>query len=130
MRVKLQLVICHDDGQEETVTDVITLPWSGSLLRAKLFQFFGCKRILPCTERSYPTLSLCLARFVCGLSYIHLKIFNRTVDIARQRFGKAPAVTPASIVRIKVDSPFTSLSHVSRMSTHTAIPTNSVEEAL
>src|SRR4030095_2940808 len=25
MRVKLQLVICHDDGQEETVTDVITL---------------------------------------------------------------------------------------------------------
>ena len=25
MRVKLQLVICHDDGREETVTDVITL---------------------------------------------------------------------------------------------------------
>jgi hypothetical protein len=25
MRVKLQLVICHDDGQEETVTDIITL---------------------------------------------------------------------------------------------------------
>ena len=25
MRVKLQLVICHDDGQEETVTDVFTL---------------------------------------------------------------------------------------------------------
>jgi hypothetical protein len=25
MRVKLQLVICHDDGQEETVADVITL---------------------------------------------------------------------------------------------------------
>src|SRR4029450_8479597 len=25
MRVKLQLVICHDDGHEETVTDVITL---------------------------------------------------------------------------------------------------------
>src|SRR6266446_3690016 len=25
MRVKLQLVICHDEGQEETVTDVITL---------------------------------------------------------------------------------------------------------
>jgi len=25
MRVKLQLVICHDDGQEETVTDVIAL---------------------------------------------------------------------------------------------------------
>jgi len=25
MRVKLQLVICHEDGQEETVTDVITL---------------------------------------------------------------------------------------------------------
>src|SRR2546422_939088 len=24
MRVKLQLVICHDDGHEETVTDVIT----------------------------------------------------------------------------------------------------------
>ncbi len=24
MRVKLQLVMCHDDGQEETVTDVIT----------------------------------------------------------------------------------------------------------
>jgi hypothetical protein len=25
MRVKLQLVISHDDGHEETVTDVITL---------------------------------------------------------------------------------------------------------
>jgi hypothetical protein len=25
MRVKLQLVICHDDGHEETVIDVITL---------------------------------------------------------------------------------------------------------
>jgi len=25
MRVKLQLVMCHDDGHEETVTDVITL---------------------------------------------------------------------------------------------------------
>jgi hypothetical protein len=25
MRVKLQLVICHDNGQEETVTDIITL---------------------------------------------------------------------------------------------------------
>jgi hypothetical protein len=25
MRVKLQLVICHAEGQEETVTDVITL---------------------------------------------------------------------------------------------------------
>ena len=25
MRVKLQLVMCHDEGDEETVTDVITL---------------------------------------------------------------------------------------------------------
>ena len=25
MRVKLQLVICHDDGHEETVTDILTL---------------------------------------------------------------------------------------------------------
>ena len=25
MRVKLQLVLCSDEGQEETVTDVITL---------------------------------------------------------------------------------------------------------
>src|SRR6266436_2509909 len=25
MRVKLQLVLCHDEGDEETVTDVITL---------------------------------------------------------------------------------------------------------
>ena len=25
MRVKLQRVMCHDDGHEETVTDVITL---------------------------------------------------------------------------------------------------------
>lgn len=25
MRVKLQLVMCHDTGDEETVTDVITL---------------------------------------------------------------------------------------------------------
>ena len=25
MRIKLQLVVCHDDGYEETVTDIITL---------------------------------------------------------------------------------------------------------
>ena len=25
MRVKLQLVLCSDEGQEETVTDIITL---------------------------------------------------------------------------------------------------------
>jgi hypothetical protein len=25
MRVKLQLVICDDDGHEETITDVVTL---------------------------------------------------------------------------------------------------------
>ena len=25
MRVKLQRVLCHDEGDEETVTDVITL---------------------------------------------------------------------------------------------------------
>ena len=25
MRIKLQLVICSDDGQEETITDVVTL---------------------------------------------------------------------------------------------------------
>jgi hypothetical protein len=25
MRVKLQLTICHDDGHEEMVTDVVTL---------------------------------------------------------------------------------------------------------
>jgi len=25
MRVKLQLVMCSDDGQEETITDIVTL---------------------------------------------------------------------------------------------------------
>jgi hypothetical protein len=25
MRVKLQLVLCSDDGREETVTDIVTL---------------------------------------------------------------------------------------------------------
>jgi hypothetical protein len=25
MRVKLQLVMCNDDGREETVTDIVTL---------------------------------------------------------------------------------------------------------
>ena len=25
MRVKLQLVLCNDDGREETVTDIVTL---------------------------------------------------------------------------------------------------------
>jgi hypothetical protein len=25
MRIKLQLVMCSDDGQEETITDVVTL---------------------------------------------------------------------------------------------------------
>src|SRR5215510_3516886 len=26
MRVKLQLVLCSDDGHEETITDIVTLP--------------------------------------------------------------------------------------------------------
>ena len=32
MRVKLQLVLCNDDGQEETVTDILTL--AGAFFRA------------------------------------------------------------------------------------------------
>ena len=34
MRVKLQLVVCHDDGYEETVTDIITLNKHRSLYRS------------------------------------------------------------------------------------------------
>jgi hypothetical protein len=29
MRVKLQLVICHDDGHEETVTEVVSEDYGG-----------------------------------------------------------------------------------------------------
>ena len=32
MRVKLQLVLCTDDGQEQTVTDVVTLQKDGQRL--------------------------------------------------------------------------------------------------
>ena len=33
MRVKLQLVMCSDDGREETVTDLVTLQPTPSSLR-------------------------------------------------------------------------------------------------
>jgi hypothetical protein len=39
MRIKLQLVICHDDGHEETVTDVITLN-PGSRGSGRVREFF------------------------------------------------------------------------------------------
>ena len=52
MRVKLQLVICHDEGHEETVTDVITLNKNTqriehlglTLAEAKQLRFFGNSR--------------------------------------------------------------------------------------
>ena len=48
MRVKLQLVLCSDEGQEETVTDVITLNKHSDV--AILSRTHGDKDIIPHTR--------------------------------------------------------------------------------
>jgi len=44
MRVKLQLVMCSDDGQEETVTDMITLNKNSQRIEHLGLTLAGAKR--------------------------------------------------------------------------------------
>src|SRR5262247_4521353 len=51
MRVKLQLVICHDDGQEETVTDVITLTKNNKRIEHLGLSLAESKQLLSTLQR-------------------------------------------------------------------------------
>jgi len=51
MRVKLQLVICHGDGQEETVTDVITLKKNNQRIEHLGLTLAESKQLLSALQR-------------------------------------------------------------------------------
>ena len=51
MRVKLQLVICHDNGQEETVTDVITLTKNNKRIEHLGLSLAESKQLLSTLQR-------------------------------------------------------------------------------
>ena len=51
MRVKLQLVLCHDEGDEETVTDVITLNKNTQRIEHLGLTLSEAKQLLSTTQR-------------------------------------------------------------------------------
>src|SRR5713226_5318263 len=51
MRVKLQLVMCHDDGHEETITDVITLNKNNQRIEDLGLTLLEAKQLLSTTQR-------------------------------------------------------------------------------
>ena len=51
MRVKLQLVICHDDGQEETVTNVFTLTKNNQRIEHLGLSLAESKQLLSTLQR-------------------------------------------------------------------------------
>src|SRR4030095_6808513 len=50
MRVKLQLVMCHDDGHEETITDVITLNKNNKRIEHLGLTLAEAKQLLSTTQ--------------------------------------------------------------------------------
>ena len=54
MRVKLQLVMCHDDGHEETITDVITLNKNNKRIEHLGLTLSEAKQLL----RGYPEINV------------------------------------------------------------------------
>ena len=58
MRVKLQLVMCSDEGHEETVTDVITLNKNSQRIEHLGLTLAEAKQLLtPCSDTCYSTKS-------------------------------------------------------------------------
>src|SRR5437773_6312899 len=51
MRVKLQLVMCNDEGDEETVTDVITLNKNNQRIEHLGLTLLEAKQLLSTTQR-------------------------------------------------------------------------------
>src|SRR5437870_13874111 len=51
MRVKLQLVMCNDEGDEETVTDVITLNKNNQRIEHLGLTLSEAKKLLSTTQR-------------------------------------------------------------------------------
>jgi hypothetical protein len=55
MRVKLPLVICHDDGHEETVTDVVTLNKNNKRIEHLGLSLTESKHLLSTIQRHLDT---------------------------------------------------------------------------
>jgi hypothetical protein len=51
MRVKLQLVLCSDDGQEETITDVVTLQKDSQRIEHLGLTLREAKQLLTTTQK-------------------------------------------------------------------------------
>ena len=70
MHVTLQLVISHDDGHEETVTDVITLNKQNERIEHLGVSLAESKQLLSCVaQKYYPSLRDSVgAAFACRVS--------------------------------------------------------------
>ena len=72
MRVKLQLVLCSDEGQEETVTDVITLNKNNERIEHLGLTLAEAKQLLSSLQRHLlqhqvdPLLDRCSTCADCG----------------------------------------------------------------
>ena len=72
MRVKLQLVLCSDEGQEETVTDVITLNKNNDRIEHLGLTLAEAKQLLSSLQRHLlqhqvdPLLDRCSTCADCG----------------------------------------------------------------
>ena len=88
MRVKLQLVLCSDEGQEETVTDVITLNKNSQRIEHLGLTLAEAKQLLSTLQRhllqqQVDSLVICVTRVFSRISLI----FKRIVNIPRGQAG-------------------------------------------
>ena len=90
MRVKLQLVLCSDEGQEETVTDVITLNKNNDRIEHLGLTLAEAKQLLSSLQRHLlqhqvdPLLDRCSTCADCGAL---LKVKARASRSFRTLFG-------------------------------------------
>ncbi len=102
MRVKLQLVICHDDDHEETVTDVITLSKNNQRIEHLGLSLAESKQLLSTIQRQL--LQQQLNTFVdrhatcpdCGTP---LKLKARGSKSFRTLFGTFKFYSPRLVLR-------------------------------
>src|SRR5712691_4684107 len=103
MRVKLQLVICNDEGHEETVTDVITLNKNNQRIEHLGLTLLEAKQLLSTTQRHLlrqqvdAFLDTCSDCPDCGTP---LKLKARASRSFRTLFGTFNPTTTATLDRV------------------------------
>ena len=97
MRVKLQLVMCHDDGHEETITDVITLNKNNKRIEYLGLTLSEAKQLLSTTQHHLlrqqvdAFLDTCSDCPDCGTP---LKLKSRSSRSFRTLFGTLKFYSP------------------------------------